>query len=353
MNKKTPKCFIETSSFIFNSFLFLFSIFVFRSCAGGINEGANFKHERNVNCVEVVGDLALRVPGDFGILDSLFVIQDPFANDFCFQIYNKKTGRPMFRGAKKGQGPLEMISSSNLSFSGKNILTYDYQLKRIINYTIGLVDSSLVPTVGNWGQFNNINKIQRIGEGKYLAISLTEKHMFSVIDSLKNTQTPFEGYPLDHPGVLSNFYDVFQGSIKTFNQGDAFVYAASNFPYFSIYTKSDNAYSKKYELFLSKPEFEVQNGKFSFKKESLAGFMGIAIGENSFFLLHSNVERYKSKQNRVDGIPKILYEFDFEGRPLCQYHLDKGVLRIACDKSGTVFGIALDGDEFKIVEIKI
>jgi len=335
------------------TFLLFFSISAFTSCLNQENEGVNFPNVKKVNCIEIVNDLALRVPGDFGILDSLFIIQDPFAKDYCFQIYNKNNGHLILKGAKKGQGPLEMITPSNLSISENNIQTYDFNLKRIYNYTVNLDDSTLTPTVNNWAHLKNINKIQRLGKNKYLAIALTEKYMFSYIDSLKNIQTEFANYPLKNQTSIHNFYDVFQGSIKSFDNGDSFVYAANNFPYFSIFKVTDKGFKLKSERFFNKPRYEVKNGELKFKKESTAGFMDVAIGKNSIFLLHSDVERYKSKQNRVDGIPKLLYEFDFEGRPLCKYNMDMHVLRIACDDAGVVYGISLNEEKFKIVKIKI
>lgn len=330
-----------------------FSIFAFISCLNEEKRDVNFTNVKNVNCIEIVPDLALRVPGDFGILDSLFILQDPFGKDYCFQIFNKNNGCLILKGAKKGQGPLEMITPSNLSISEKNIQTYDFNLKRIYNYTVNLEDSSITPTVNNWAHLKNINKIQRLRKNEYLAIALSEEYMFSFIDSLNNLQLAFGSYPIENQNVLRNFYDVFQGSIQSFNNGDSFVYAANNFSYFSIFTKTNKAYKLEFELFLNRPTYEVKNRELIFKEASTTGFMDLAIGKNSFFLLHSNVERYKSKQNRVDGIPKILYEFDFDGKPLCKYNLDMHVLRIACDDSGIVYGISLNDEKFKIVKIEI
>ncbi|TAJ11005.1 hypothetical protein DMA11_18385 [Marinilabiliaceae bacterium JC017] len=331
---------------------FIFILFLSVSCVNCKNNDIDFGKIGVGKCNVVVEDIPVKIPGDFIVLDSTIVICDPLSSDFILMVF-KKDGRFLFSGAAKGYGPADILTPSNLDFRNGCIGIFDLNLKKHFKYRINLKDSIIVPEkIDNWKGFgDHINKAIELDGSKILANGKMMDGLFCCIDPLRKSCRYFGSLNDIVNESVSNFSEVFQGSLRVDEEGKYIAYAAFDFPYVSLYKINDNRPEQKCQLLLSNPSYDIKGDKLQWKKDNIGGFMDLAIGNQCFYLLHSNLERKDALSRKSSSVPKILYEFDFSGKGLAKYDLEMPLLRITCDKHGKLYGIAFDEGVYKVVEL--
>lgn len=81
-------------------------------------------------------DFIFSFPTDMFIEDSLIIVHDSYAQEQCFHIFNKNTGRHIGDFGRKGRGPGEMLNVSSVYLQNENVVAFDANLKKIVIYDI-------------------------------------------------------------------------------------------------------------------------------------------------------------------------------------------------------------------------
>jgi len=324
----------------------------FISCSNTDRKGINFKQIRAVTSKCIVSDLKIKMPGDFIVIDSIIVVCDPLSSTNIFKLYDIKTGRFLFEGGIKGHGPAEIITPCNLDFRNNRLQVYDVNLRKYFKYCINWNDSTIIPEVSNWEKFGiSIYNVVKLSNNNYVTNSDSSGYLFSNIDLLKEKKSYFGDNPIPSIKNISNSTDVFQGILRTDITGTRIVYATFQTPYLCLYELENNKLIKQFDVLLTTPSYKISNNELVWNKDNVLGFMDMAVIGHSVYLLHSNLKKSEGRGRSVNVLPKMLYEFDFNGTPLCKYNLDKPFLRITGDKKGRIFGITLNDNKYDIVEI--
>lgn len=335
-------------------FIFLLILFCFISCNKINQKEIVFEKIRSVTCKSIIKDIPLKIPGDFIVMDSIIMVCDPLSSKSIFKLYDIKTGKFLFEGANKGHGPSEILTPSNIDIRDNSIQVYDNNLRRNFNYSINWKDSTIIPEVSNWEKFGqSIFKVIKLSSNVYVTNSDQQNYLFSCIDPLKDKRSYFGDNQIINTENISNSVDVFQGTLRTDKQGTLFAFAAFNTPYMCLYEMKNGEFVKQFATFIAKPSYKIINKELVWNDDNISGFMDMAIANKHIYVLHSNLKKSEIKGRSIDALPRTLYEFDFNGIPLCKYNLDKPFLRIAGDKQGRIFGVTLENNKYNIVEILI
>jgi hypothetical protein len=296
----------------------------------------------------------MEIPGLFIVTDSLIVVNNPFSSENVLDFFDKQSGKYLFSGAKKGKGPNEILSSSNLDYKDDRIQVLDPNLKKYLSYKIDIKNSTVIPKVTSYNQLEPlITKIIQIEPYKFVTDSYLNGKLF-MITNLTNTKCEYFGtIPIEESEKITNINDRFQGSLKASPSGLYFAFGAFSTPYLCLYSTQDGLPNKKFELFVTKPEYNISNHKLIWADGNITGFMDIAISDNRIYALHSSLRKKDIKGRSITNLPKTIYEFDMEGKAICKYEAENYLIRITCDNNGKLFAIIYDDKdkEYKVVEL--
>ncbi len=331
----------------------LLSIFMLLSCSN--DKSLSFENYIVLETIVIVDDLPVRVPGDFILTDSCFVVINPFGSDYALKVYSISTGEFLFDAVKKGNGPHELAAPSTIHYY-ENINVFDVAAQKIVSYDIGRFNQNLIHREEiNLASDLYVEKLLLYDNMKALVFSQDMQGLVSALDlnsyeNLSVVANPFSKY--DNSEIAHQL----NGTIK-FDPGSNFLaFAAYNTPYYSLQKTEIGNFTELASGFIKEPRYDVTSDNFRWIKEVTPnGFMDIALLPGRLFLLHADISLQDAENRSIEAIPDIIYELDFKGRLVTHYTLDRRVLRLASDKNGKLYGIALDqqDDKFKIVELPV
>ncbi len=337
-----------------SSYILLILVICFLSCNKSDKKAIVFEKIKSATSHPIIEDIPLKMPGDLVILDSTIVVCDPLSSKNIFKLFDIKTGKFKFEGGIKGKGPSEILTPSNIDVRDNIIQVYDCNLRRNFNYTINWNDSTITPEVSNWEKYGQpLFNVIKLSSNTYITNSDRENYLFSCIDQRKDERDYFGDYPIVKTGNISNAEDVFQGTLRSDATGTFFAYSAFNTPYLCLYETKNGKFIKKFDALMEIPSYKIINNELVWSDDNITGFMDMAIVDKHIYLLSSNLKKNEINGRSIDAIPRTLYEFDFNGKPICKYNLDKPFLRITGDQQSRIFGVTLDDNKFNIAEILI
>ncbi len=336
-----------------NPLISLTLVIVLYSCSS--DPGTEFPVTENCTTRKLTSELMLVVPGNLIAMDSLLIVLDPFATDFALKAYDQFSGEYLFSGARVGNGPLEVSTPFNL-YESQGVHLFDVGKQKVVCYVLNprkkefeAVSEHFLPSSEYYSDANHL-------EGDHFIISPPkEEGIVSFIDLSDNRELPIVKNPLKKVDdeIIRN---ELVGSFKFDVSREYMVFAANNTPYVALYRKKDEGYEIVFDTFISEPVYHISDGDLMWDGEkNVVGIMDVAIGQGRIFLLHSNLKSGMPRGRSIEAIPKIMYEFDYQGNPLKKYNLDIPVLRITMDPAGRLYGIAMDEQvgDFKIVRLMI
>lgn len=315
----------------------------------------SFDNYSDLETIVVVDDLPVRVPGDFIMTDSCFVVINPLGSGYALKVYNIATGEFLFDAVKKGNGPHEMAAPSTIHYHD-NLSVFDVAAQKIVSYDIGRFNQNLIPREEiNLASELYVEKLLLYDNMKALIFSQDMPGLVSAIDlnsyeNLSVVANPFSKY--DNSEISQQL----NGTIKFDPDGNYFAFATYNMPYYSLQKIENENFEELVSGFVKEPRFDATSDNFRWIQELTPnGFMDIALLPGRLFLLHADISLQDAENRSVEAIPDIIYEIDFKGRLVTHYTLDRRVLRLASGKNGKLYGIAFDphDDKFKIVEIPV
>ena len=330
-------------------------LFLVLSISCSQEKAIDFKIQKDIRTEVIVEDLYVRIPGDFIILDNYFILIDPTDGNNAIKVYDRIGGKFRFDAAVKGYGPKELIMPSTIWFRN-GIEIFDIAGQKIITYEADMVNMTIRPVFEqNLETESFISKLIGYEYLRFIAISEELHGVVSHLNFEDKSNNAVLNYPIENltPSLLSN---QFNGTLRLDPTGKFFAYSAYNTPYFSVHKIENDSIYQLSSKFLTEPHFRITGGKFQWDEEkNIIGFMDMALADNSLFLLHSNVLQVEANNRSISSIPNIMYEFDFSGKPITRFVLDRRILRLAMSIEGELFGIALDekDNKFKIIKIPI
>lgn len=224
----------------------------------------------------------------------------------------------------------------------------------MLHIQIDAIDSKVVVNSLNLKKYKDALRLISIGNNEFLAISITNKKIFSIININDSSQYRFGDFFIESGSTVNNSFDIFQGSIEALNNNESFVYSSFSTPYLCLYSKENGFYVKQWECFLENPKYTYSGSEIKFLDTNIKGFSDFTIVDDKIYILHAKVMKKDSYgRDNIKAIPSLLYEFDMEGNPICKYNLDKRLLRISSDNDGNIYGVAYDEGFFRLVKLNI
>lgn len=333
--------------------LLIITSFIYCSCDTSIKKKINFTRVEKVEKKVIVKRLNMNFPGSFIVTDSLIIVNNPFSPENVLEFYDKGSGEFLFAGARKGNGPDEILTSTGLDYRDSRIQVLDPNLRKYFEYKIDIKNSKVVPKVISLKEFEQqITSIFKISSNQYVTNSNKLGNLFSTINLSTKKCDNFGAIPIVGSEKIININDRFQGSLKVNQSGLYFVFGAFSTPYLCLYALQDGSFNKKFELYITEPKYKISNKKLFWDDENITGFLDIAISDNRIYALHSSLRKKDVNGRSISSLPKTIYEFDIEGKPVCKYETEDHLIRLTCDRSGKLYSIILDekDKEFKVVE---
>lgn len=324
------------------------------SCSN--DRSLSFENYADLKTTVVVDDLPVRVPGDFILTDSCFVVINPFGSDYALKVYSIATGEFLFDALKKGSGPNELVTPSTVYYHDNIINVFDIAAQKIVSYDIDGFNQKLIPREEVLlASELYVEKLLLYDNMKALILSQEMQGLVSRIDLNNNEKltlvdNPFSKY--DNSEISQHF----NGTIKFDPGGNYFAFATYNMPYYSLQKIENENFEELVSEFVKEPRYDVAGDNFRWIKELTPnGFMDIALLPGRLFLLFADISLQDAENRSIEAIPDIIYELDFDGKLVTHYALDRRVLRLASGKNGKLYGIAFDqqDDKFKIVELPV
>ena len=333
--------------------IILVSVLILFSCSG--DKSISFDNYKELETIAIVDDLPVRIPGDFILTDSCFVVIDPFGSEHILKVYSLKNGEHLFDAVKKGNGPYELAAPSTIHVND-NVNVFDISAQKIVSYDMNCFSRNPVPRNEVLLESDLfVEKLVLYDNSKALVFSsdvpgLVSKIDFNSLESFSVVANPFAEYDNSEIGQQLT------GTVKFDPHGNYFAFAAYSTPYYSLQKMENGSFVELATGFIKEPRYSATGEMFQWDKEiSPNGFMDIALLPERLFLLHADISLQDAENRSIEAIPNIIYELDFSGRLVTHYTLDRRVLRLASDKKGKLYGIAFDehDDKFKIVELPV
>jgi len=331
----------------------LLSWLITLSCSN--DKSLTFDSYKDLKTIIIVDDLPVRIPGDFIITDSCFIIINPFGSDYVLKAYSVENGEFLFDFVKKGNGPFEIAAPSTIHYNDF-INVFDIATQKIVSYDFTCHNATQAHLKEIQLQSDLFaDKLLLYDSLNALVLSTNLPGIVSKIslNSYENSSVvanPFSEYDNSEIGQQLN------GTIKFDPYGNYLAFAIYNTPYYSLQRIENGKFVELASGFLKEPEYIVSGEKFQWIKELTPnGFMDIALLPDRLFLLHADIPLKDAESRSIEAIPDIIYELDYRGRLMTHYALDIRVLRLASGKNGKLYGIAFDqkDDKFKIVELPV
>ncbi len=291
------------------------------SCAG---KQENTVKPTTVQVEKITDSLYSRLPGSFLLLKDFIVWQDVFGRDGFLHILSRENRNEVLKLGKIGQGPSE-FSIPEISYRDANsVFIYDANTGKQAILDLSKKQKEF--------EFIASAKEKYTNRKLYLDSSLI---VSSIPDSVKFIKTVVNG-KVDYLNCwiqdeITNRFDVFQGSIFTYNK-EKIVYSASNFPYVAIYEKDKSGkFALKQEI-KKEAKYRITDKKLKIEPNSLAGAFDATLSKDYIVLLQFQKDNTKKRKNSIGGdsskLPKTLFLYSYEGKLKKIIDLKMPILRI-------------------------
>ncbi len=293
--------------------------------------------------------------------NGFLILHDYFDENYLYKLVNLNQEKIYSKFGKKGEGPNESNVPSDLQKIDKYTLGYFNRKKNEFQYidtdndlNFTFRDTKLknaaITLDDKYFKVIKLNDLF-IGTGffnKRFAISNTKGQLLSI-----NEKYPFEDLLLEKnsPQVLSM---AFQGDFEFISQ-DKFAFVVYSSPNIDFLKIKDNKLSVSKSYHLRPPQFTGNQKNIetsaTLSLENKFGFISSASNEHYIYLLYSGKTLGKEKYNAFNASDVIV--FDWNGKPVNYFKLDKNVSCISVNDMGTVLYGFIDEVNPKLVSFNI
>ena len=328
-------------------FLFLLCSFL-TGCGGPNKEGLSHLFPKQIE----VQSQPLEIRSD-DILSPLYLISVEnylicanFRTDKCIRIYDLETGMIVNDIVTVGRGPNELLNVSSMSFTNGQLVVHSSNSDRTLVIPYG----ELLKTHPKMTVVDGIEDCFRmlpIAYDQYILAGCADGNLLELADAEGDFISTFDVYPNDGDrGYSGNNRLIYQGHLVASPNGKHFAFATSSGVIFKFgEVQSKGSVNKTKEYIIAQPEYTLDsnpdNDRYSiiWNESCLAGALSLAASSKYCFLLQ---EENKLKADRNWRLSTVLV-FDWRGKPIAKFHLDKPLEAIAYnERENVLIGLTLN-----------
>lgn len=284
------------------------------------------------------------------IFDSLLVIKDLKARDYNFHIINVNKEKLVKSFGKSGRGPKEIDIPLGFNINpGKDreINTYARNKQKLFSFNIDSIihKKNYEPSLVKEFSENYLTPVL-LKNNHFIATGPFEEGRYRVTDkSLKKHQFKYD-YPKDtdkHRVSRPTKSMVYQGNFILQPNGKHFAFATGSCGIIEIFQSKDKTIQKIKNHHFYNPVYTVESEKDMRAplnaKKNRNGFVDLSATKEYLYALFSGRTFYEYREKYAYG--KNLLVFDWKGKPIKQYKLNKAVRCISvADNNKTMYAIA-------------
>lgn len=330
------KRYIEAS--LNNALIFIVLIFTALSCQSNRDplsfSPPVFKEQKSVNIVEIEIDKLQNIIFDLEIIGDN-ILARAFDGTNAVSIFDKNNGRLINSVAPIGRGPGEYLSPYlEIDISKDSVYILDPESKSVYNYTHkDLLDGSIPERIVKLEGYNFFINALPLTTGKFLSYP-TKGARFSIHKADGKLISSYNKYPLlkEITDTISAFY-MYRGregtSVKP--DGTKFVSTNSLGSILEIFSIKDDIITLEEEQRFYAPKINIlKNKQVTGQPECLIGLWDLKTTDKYIYAIFSGKQIKEMTDGQISG--KYVYVFDWDGKPVKSYNLNKDITRLAIDE---------------------
>ncbi|GHT13607.1 hypothetical protein FACS189426_18740 [Bacteroidia bacterium] len=358
--------------------LFLFVLLFLFAC-NGKNKEINaivdyFDKEQSLahKALDIHDDLNVLIePQEIVIHNNLMVVAH-VRDDKLFSLVNLNEKKVIKSWGDRGQGPYDFVGFLDMyeNYDNSGINIWDPSLKRLNFFSFDRISNQENPLPQNlFHDLNNPNmltmlypNILQLDKSRYLALGNSEDKRFTLLNiesdvMIKTGDFPSSDHNKDlHPIIRNQPYN---GKIRFNKRQQKIAYISYESEMFEIFQVADSGLTLVYGNYTTIPKYELSTKKGGTVTERIGNGNGRCIAlttsDEKIFILYQDYPKNADKKDidlALSQEANIILEFDWNGKPIRQYHLDCMVNLVFYDKDGNKL-YASQSPENKIVYFDI
>ncbi|MFW5877583.1 MAG: BF3164 family lipoprotein [bacterium] len=298
---------------------------------------------------------------DMAIIDSLLIIEDFVNRDYSLLVFNRFSYQHKMYLGKKGNGPNEIInprSELTISASNNSFHLFDANSRRFFSYKV-LKNGGIESTSHSFKSYKDEAFVLSLIKVKdyYVATGMMgdfKHNRFLVFDKRFELVNKCNGYPYLSDGIphehksgllhYNNSYEVKPDGTKivfgTYIGATMEIFDVSNLPYEIKSISEVNVIPPIYVDIPGPHGVQVQ-----WDDESILGFEDIFCTDNYIYTV------INGRSGDDEDFPNTIKVFDWNGKPIKQYNLNCGIVRLAVDEvNGIIYAVGVINRQPTLIE---
>ncbi|MCF8224015.1 MAG: TolB-like 6-bladed beta-propeller domain-containing protein [Bacteroidales bacterium] len=302
--------------------------------------------------VDSSGTLNTRLPASFDIVQSGYLIVNPFSKNEVITILNPDSLSIITKAGSLGHGPNEFVQPTPTQFSKlkKMLSISDFGRQEIKEYKVldGNISLHKSWSLKDFGG-SNCYDIFRISTNLIITQNIeNEISKLSLRDTLGNiiqeiTLMPVYNYAKYNKANFHFHY------VESHN---LLICGLSEAGYISCYELINEELILKWQKWIESPVYSVIDGVIHWDRAyNQQGFWEVKSSDDYIYALYKGYSENQAIENKIHG-PGTILKFDFNGNPLNRIELNRTTIRFAVPDDREIIGIAAD-TVFKIIHVDI
>lgn len=295
------------------------------------------------------------------VVDSFLITHDPFELKH-FTIFNNNTGKYIKRFGDIGMGPSEILFGSIGFADSPYFICYDEQKRSIYQYNVdSLINHPMIYAPNILSRLNIpqllINRICLVDDSTYITLGLfEERYLYTLINRTNEVLNYYSDiYNSENNITTAQKFISNQGILRKHPSRKKYTSALFNSANIDFLEVEENRIKMINSLHYQHPTFKVSNDNaVDLNDDCLIGFIDITTTDNYVYALYSDNTIVSKNREQNKAVSNIILVFDWDGKPISKYILEKEVSYIAADiEKNSIFGIGMnDHLGYSIFEFK-
>lgn len=339
-----------------NNVLLLFAIlFLIISCQSNRDPLAFsppvFKEEKSVNITEIEIDKMTHYIFNIDIIEDK-IVATAFDGTNAVSIFDKNNGKLINSVLTIGRGPGEYTSGHLfLNTSGDSVYIFDMQNRSVSTYTSGeFIKGSIPNRVVKLDELNMYLNAKPLTGGKYLSFP-TKDARFAIHQADGKLISSYNKYPsfkeiTDTVSIHYMYRGMERVDVKP--DGSKFVSTNSLGSILDIFSIKDGIITLEKEERFYSPKFIIDDTKrIVVQPDCLIGLQELKTTDQYIYAIFSG--KQKKEIGGSNSFGKYVYVFDWKGKPVKSYNLNKEISKLAIDEiSQRAYVVTKDQDSSEV-----
>jgi len=310
-----------------------------------------FKEQKTVNIVEIEIDKIQNPIFDLEMIEDKIATR-AFDGTNAISIFDKNNGKLINSAAPIGRGPGEYTSQYlYLNATGDSVYILDPQNNSVFTYTSEeFIKGSIPNRVVKLQGFNYYINALPLKDGRYLSYP-TKGARFAIHEADGKLINSYNKYPSfkEITDTLSAF-QMYRGreSTNVKPDGSKFVSTNSLGSVLEIFSTKDDIITLEKEQRFYPPKIIInENKRVSAQPECMMGMWDLKTTDQYIYAIFSGKQVKEITGGQIKG--KYVYVFDWRGKPVKSYNLNKDITRLAIDEiSQRAYVVTKDQDSTEV-----